>query len=97
MPDDWPAVKMEDITALCDAVVKANAERDRYLRALVHIRSNAESILTAHDALARIAGEFQETPEFINARWNYTEANAALTGGADHARRFAIAVARCRR
>lgn len=24
MPDDWPAVKMEDITALCDAVVAAN-------------------------------------------------------------------------
>lgn len=24
MPDDWPAVKMEDITALCDAVVASN-------------------------------------------------------------------------
>lgn len=54
-------------------------ERDRYMRALVHIRANAESQLRAFETCARIAGEFVETPEFINARWNYTEANAAMS------------------
>lgn len=54
------------------------AERDRYMRALVHIRTNAESMIHAHEVCAKIAGEFVETPEFINARWNYIEANTAL-------------------
>ena len=69
----------EQCETLRRTLVDVCIERDRYMRALVHIRANAESQLKAFEVVADIAGEFVETPEFTNARWNYTEANAALS------------------
>ena len=51
-PDDWPAVQMRDITALCDAAMRrhTNAELNR-LRALL---AQAESSLNAIENLCAL-------------------------------------------
>lgn len=57
-------------------IQQLTAERDRYMRALVHIRLNAETQLHAQ----AFSCTPEDAPEAINARWNYTEANSALSG-----------------
>lgn len=50
------------------------ANRDLMMRALVHIRSNAESMIRAQSVI----GTPDDAFEAINARWTYTECNSAL-------------------
>jgi hypothetical protein len=57
-------------------IAELEAERDRYMRALVHIKANAETQLHAQSA----TGTPEDAPEAINARFNYAQANDALKG-----------------
>ena len=57
MPDDWPAVKMEDVSALCDAVVRLNTER----RELGH---HAKALAEALDGYQDCCGEDHPRPDF---------------------------------
>ena len=58
------------------AKLEAVKVRDRYRDALTSIMRNAESQLIALDAI----NAPDDDPARINARWNYIEANSALTG-----------------
>ena len=68
-PDDWPAVQMRDITALCDAAMRrhTNAELNR-LRALL---AQAESALDGIENLCAL------TPRLADGEIHHT-AMAAL-------------------
>jgi len=57
MPDNWPAVKMEDISALCDAVVKLNTKRKE-------LEAHAAALAGALDGYQECCGEDHPRPNF---------------------------------
>ena len=66
-PDDWPAVQMRDITALCDAAMRrhTNAELNR-LRALL---AQAESSLNAIENLCALNPRLADGEVHHTAMW----------------------------
>jgi hypothetical protein len=57
MPDDWPAVKMEDVSALCDAVVTLNTK-------LKDLGRHAEALAGALDGYQDCCGEEHPRPNY---------------------------------